>query len=223
MKFKGTIIITDPCYIVKDLDERLQEAGITIKCPSFSNTNPENFDEDFKSYREEVKKYHEQVDPYDDWKTCEYGNNMEALGFTCYISKPTIYGDWSCTTWSTPCKNIKEQIRELNTLYNKRSKAAEEDENSEQYKSYDKQCKEATRDLVNIGSFCADAGMVSVLLLDEVLKYNSSFSKWIDQHSKCVTVIPDFDGDVEYHVDEDNNVYIIGVGNINFYTTQIGL
>lgn len=159
MKFKGTIIITDPCYVIKD-------------------------------------KNNEQ----DDWRKCEYGECMEDLGISHYISKSTIYGDWGCTTWKTPRKDVKTQMKELREGDTKSAK-----------------------DLSNIGEFCADAGLVAVFLLDEVLKYNPDFSKWMKEHPWCVTTIPDFDGEVEYYVDENLHAHIIGVGNINFFTTQTSL
>ena len=34
-----------------------------------------------------------------DWYECKFGENMESLGFTNYITSNTIYGDWSCTTY----------------------------------------------------------------------------------------------------------------------------
>lgn len=70
MKFKGDIIITDPCYIIKKDSE--------------------------------------------DWRKCDYGDNMAALGLTNYISESTRYGDWSCSTWSTPRKDVEAQLEELN-------------------------------------------------------------------------------------------------------------
>ena len=83
MRFKGDIIITDPCYICKN----------------------------------------------GDWSKCGYGDNMGRLGIKNYICRDTIYGDWSCTTFNSDTKEP-------------------------------------------IGEFCADAGLVAVFLLDEVLKYN---------------------------------------------------
>ena len=68
MKFKGDIIITDPCYIIKK-----------------------------------------------DWRKCDYGDNMAALGLTNYISESTRYGDWSC---STPRKDVEAQLEELNASLN---------------------------------------------------------------------------------------------------------
>lgn len=151
MRFKGDIIITDPCYIIRKENELTE----------------------------------------DDWWACDYGENMEELGIRNYLCRNTIYGDWSCTTFRT--------------------------ENDEV-----------------LGEFCADAGLVAVFLLDEVLKYNPNF----DYHTErtwTTTLIKDFDGDIELsvvpftYIDEDTNeecedreVRVIGTGNINFYTTQTG-
>lgn len=152
MKFKGDIIITDPCYICKD----------------------------------------------GDWHRCNCGDNMEILGINTYICRDTIYGDWSCTTF-----------------------------NSDTGK--------------DIGGFCADAGMVAVFLLDEVLKYNLGFDYHIER-PWTTTLIKDFDGEVnfevihtegEYEEDteywnkgdkwENDEVQVIGRGNINFVGKQTGL
>lgn len=152
MYFKGDIIITDPCYIIRKNNELTE----------------------------------------DDWEACNFGEYMEALGIEHYLCRDTIYGDWSCTTFRT--------------------------ENDEV-----------------LGEFCADAGLVAVFLLDEVLKYNPDF----DYHKErpwTTTLIKDFDGEIELdavpvtYKDEDNGeeyedyeVRAIGTGNINFYTTQTGL
>lgn len=154
MKFKGDIIITDPCYII-----RAKHHGTT------PITN-------------------------DDWEACEYGENMKVLGIKNYLCRDTLCGDWSCETY-----------------------------NSDTDKA--------------IGEFCADAGMVAVFLLDEVLKYNPDF----DYHLKkewTTTLIRDFEGeiyfdviDVEYEIEDgvtetEKEVRVIGKGNVNFYTTQTG-
>ena len=99
-----------------------------------------------------------------------------------------------------------------------------------------------------IGEFCADAGLVSVFLLDEVLKYNPDF----DYHKEkdwTTTLIPDFKGTVQFVVEhqegvyedtteyhkagdkwEDYSVHVIGHGinkktgePINFRSAQTGL
>lgn len=154
MKFKGDIIITDPCYIIK------KNSG--------------------------------------DCGKCGYGDNMKALGIENYLCRDTIYGDWSCTTFNSDTKEA-------------------------------------------IGEFCADAGMVAVFLLDEVLAYNPDFD-FYETKPWTTTLIKDFDGDIEIniiHIEgvydddtewhskgdkwEDNEVRVIGKGNINFETHQTGL
>lgn len=99
-----------------------------------------------------------------------------------------------------------------------------------------------------IGEFCADAGLVSVFLLDEVLKYNPDF----DYHKErdwTTALISDFKGTVQFVVEheegvheedsdywragdkwEDYSVHVVGHGinkrtgeSINFRSTQTGL
>ena len=191
MKFKGTIIITDPCYIVK-------------KC---TKKNPYPFPwttENIKApnIEEMVKKYNEWEDAHDDWTKCMYGRNMEALGIEYYFTESTLYGDWGCTTYK-----IKENPY---TVINKFA----ESENTG--KDYGISCSK-------LGEFCADAGLVAVFLLDEVRKYNPDIDEWIASHDWCVTTIPDFDGEVNYYVDKQGSAHIVGIGNINFFTTQTSL
>lgn len=133
MKFKGDIIITDPCYICKSGE---------------------------------------------DWGKCGYGDIMETLGINTYISRNTIYGDWSCTTFNSDTDEP-------------------------------------------IGEFCADAGMVAVFLLEEVLKYNPDFDYHIER-SWTTTWIKNFDGDVTFEVGTNDDVHVVGKGNINFRTYQTG-
>ncbi|RHS68261.1 hypothetical protein DW954_02685 [Clostridium sp. AM45-5] len=153
MKFKGDIIITDPCYIIRENS--------------------------------------------DDWTKCGCGDFMEDLGIKHYLCRDTIYGDWSCTTFNLDTKK-------------------------------------------EIGEFCADAGLVAVFLLDEVLAYNPDFD-WYESKPWTTTLIRDFDGDIEMKVihtegvyDEDTKWYkkgekwtddslsVVGTGNINFETHQTG-
>lgn len=138
-----------------------------------------------------------------DWHKCCCGDNMEVLGINHYMTRDTLYGDWSCTTYNTDTKE-------------------------------------------KIGSFCADAGLVSVFLLDEVLKYNPDYKY---ENDWSVTYIKDFKGTVqfvvvytdgyyedetEYHKKgehwEDYSVEVVGHGinkvtgePINFVGRQTGL
>lgn len=138
MKFEGTIVITDPCYLDSD-NSILEESNW--------------------------------------WEQSNYGENMQQFGFTSYIGEPTIIGDWS---WKT----INIDSNEV------------------------------------IGQFCADAGMVCVCLLDEVLKFNPNFEKWAKAHPWCATIIENFSGNITYVVDEEDEMlfHIIGQGTTNFTT-----
>ena len=191
MYFKGTIIITDPCYIVKKCTEKNPHpfpwTEVNIKNPNI---------------KEMVKQYNEWEDSHDDWRKCRYGTNMEALGISTYFTESTIYGDWGCSTYKIE-ENPYEVVNNLVEAY----------ENEEDYEI---KCSK-------LGDFCADAGLVSVFLLDEIRKYNPDIDKWIEEHSWCVTTIPDFDGEVNYYVDKSNEAHIIGIGNINFFTAQTEL
>jgi hypothetical protein len=101
-EFDGDIIITDPCYVIKNNDE--------------------------------------------------YDN----CGLRHYMYRDTIYGDWGCTTFDTDSGEP-------------------------------------------IGDFCADAGLVAVMQLDEVLEYNPSFDYHINR-PWTTTLIKDFKGTVQFVV-----------------------
>ena len=40
----------------------------------------------------------------DDWEKSEYGEDFNIFGVKKYVSKSTLYGDWSCTTYNTDTK-----------------------------------------------------------------------------------------------------------------------
>lgn len=200
MKFKGDIIITDPCYIM-----RAEHHG----------TKP-------------LTK--------DDWDACDYGQNMEALGIKTYLTSDTEYGDWSCTTIKNDeksqiaIKEIQDNYFEAFNAYN----FEKDKEKAEKLQAKGKEIREKYKDLI-LGSFCADAGLVSVFLLDEVLAYNPDFD-YHKERNWTTTLIKDFDGDIDIthrefeYIDEDtgekktdSEVSVIGKGNIDFYTTQTGL
>lgn len=213
MHFKGTIVITDPCYIIKENPIKYPNekdfglpASISSK-PFKDYSTPEEL-----AYKAALDKYYKESCKYNDWDKCNYGENMEVLGIHNYISESTIYGDWSCTTYQTekePKELLESILRVLmiilkmgnmwmmNSLFQMKVKLQ--------------------------GGFCADAGLVGVFLLDEILAYNPDWKSWIEEHSWCATIIENFEGEVEYYIDKVNEeAHIVGTGSINFYTAQTG-
>ena len=203
MYFKGTIVITDPCYIIKKNpvecpNEKDFGLPASINSKPFKDySTPEEL-----AYKAALDKYFAESCKYDDWDKCDYGENMEALGIHNYITESTIYGDWGCTTY----KITEDPYKVINNFI----------EAQEKGEDYGIDCSK-------LGNFCADAGLVSVFNLDEVRKYNPDIDEWIASHDWCVTTIPDFDGEVNYYVDKQDNAHIVGIGNINFFTTQTSL
>ena len=199
MYFKGDVIITDPCYVVKDqeieinydTEPKAEDFGLIEYPTRLDFPNREDHRQAclkvmahnkvlLPAYDAAYAEWQKQYE--DDWAKSECGSNMEALGVNTYLTSDTLYGDWSCTTVNT---DTKEEI----------------------------------------GSFCADAGLVSVFLLDEILAYNPEFDYHINRQW-TTTLIKDFDGEIEIVEDDFGNgkieVRVIGKGNINFYTTQTG-
>ena len=212
MYFKGTVVITDPCYIIKKNpikypDEKDFGLPASISNKPFKDySTPEEL-----AYKDALDKYYEESRKYDDWDKCDWGENMEVLGIHNYISKSTIYGDWSCSTYQTK-EEPKEFMESILRILNDN---LENGEDSEDWIPYEGEY---------IGEFCADAGLVGVFLFDEILAYNPEWKSWIEEHPWCATIIEDFEGEVEYYIDKvDEEAHIVGTGNINFYTAQTGI
>jgi hypothetical protein len=161
--FHGDIIITDPCYVIKDDDW-----------------------DDF------LKNSH-----LHSWDNDGIYNKIDSKYIKGMMFRDTLYGYWSCTTYDT---NTKKEI----------------------------------------GNFCADAGLVSVMDLAIALKYNPDFNYHISKNW-TTTLIKDFDGDVYFKIkhstyqyegvlQDDYEVRIVGHGvniktnePIDFETSQTGL
>lgn len=197
VEFDGDLLITDPCYIVKDRDESTRPKwGDYMRLNDYRGMSEEErravgYYEDYARMRSAMDKWDEE-NP-DDWDVCECGHNMEAIGLTKCMTRSTIYGDWSCTVFNLDTKQP-------------------------------------------IGKFCADASMVGVFDLSEVLSYNQDYDDYIEK-DWVATVIKNFKGTVQFIVEENKrangdrfNVKVVGrgVNNItgeplNFITSQTGL
>ena len=188
MRFKGTIVITDPCY----LDSNMPESPTS-------------------------KRW---------WDMVQYGENLEATGIDHYICESTLYGDWSCNTYKGTLDETKQARKVWNEYYltffaKYNDPNISDEEKAELLKDYKQYAKQFNTEYT-LGRFCADAGMVCVVYLEDVLKFNPNFKQWAKEHDWCATIIEDFDGEVNYVIDDDE-AHIQGVGNVNFYTSQSGL
>ena len=86
-----TIVITDPCYLMPD-------------CPIITDYN---FDyqkdanlltpdeqKEYERYSNDLEAYHQRIKERDDWQICNYGMEMNKIGFHNCITSPTYIGDW---------------------------------------------------------------------------------------------------------------------------------
>lgn len=114
-------------------------------------------------------------DSDNDWDLCRYGDNLDALGISKFVTKSTYYGDWSCSV-----KNNSDNI---------------------------------------IGTFCADAGLVSVMPYQEALKYNPEIEERFRDSGEA-TIIRNFTGKVyiksKFDIENKEWIrYVEGNGIIN--------
>ena len=139
--------------------------------------------------------------------------SMYKMGIENYIAVPTLYGDWSCTAYNIGIFDIRDykNVSELSKFFQKN-----------------------VSDKDKIGNFCADSGMVCVVLADELRNFNIDFFEWALCHKHCATYIPNYTGEIGiYDVKDEgskyNTVYrhIYGIGEglygcKNFCTAQTG-
>ena len=159
-----------------------------------------------------------------DWDNCNYGEYMEVLGINNYECRNTIYGDWSCMVYEGELdKNMtyKEWDKLYFGFFKEYNKQTDQDKKALIYDNFVKQKQEFMDKNNVLGEFCADAGMVGVFELEEVLKYNPEFN-YHEESPHTTTVIPNFTGEVNIEVIDDQ-VHVIGKGNINFFSVQSGL
>ena len=170
VEFEGDIVITDPCYFIKDPIYPDEERPFVSDYftyddeedyPDFDGEKSEIREQEFQKYKYDESQYKSKI--IDDWDACDCGNNMEVLGFSSNMCRNTIIGDWSCAV-----------------IDDKTNKP--------------------------IGRFCADAGEVCVVLLDDIKKYNPKVMEDCED-SDLWTIIKDFKGSVRFIVSEEIGFY----------------
>lgn len=236
VRFDGDIIITDPCYIIRKGEDQLVK---TIKFKTVEEPYMENYlthknkteyddciminiedprvDADLKRMRKDmIQRFTREgvnsetekrivaklsVVPYSERYNKEWESYYNAL---LEYSQTHYHDDWSYCECGESMERLglKTFLCE-STIYG------------------DWSCTTFNSDTKKkIGNFCADAGMVAVFLLDEVLKYNPNFDYHIER-PWTTTLIKDFHGTVELEM-KDDEVRVVGKGNVNFVGTQTG-
>lgn len=243
MRFRGDIIITDPCYFVKSDNVAITEEQKKLKprledylsytmvhqYPDAELKDPSEYTASDKSSIEHIKRLKELDPNFDDKKWMPQKSKLQQEEFNKLIEAEREWNmkyadDWTKTGCGADLSIIGlSKWLSSDTLYGDWSCT-----------TFDADTKQP------IGKFCADSGMVAVALLDEVLKYNPKF----DYHTErpwTTTLIKDFDGKVDFEVVhtegvyedttewhkkgdkwEDDSLIVVGKGNINFRTTQTG-
>lgn len=205
MEFDGDIIITDPCYITKDRD--------TTDYPKWNDyMSRESYAE--KDLIAEGLTQQQIKDIMEN----EYRPQYEEFRKATSIWNKTHPDDWEVCWYGERMNKLGIKHALTNrTIYGDWSCTTFEDKTNKA-----------------LGKFCADAGMVGVFLLSEVLAYNPQFNYHIDK-PWTTTLIKDFKGLVyiertkiskEYY----DRIRVIGEG-INkvtglplcFHTEQTGL
>lgn len=155
-----------------------------------------------------------RVHLFTDSRTVHYEHEDIIITDPCYVMNHDKHDDWERCNYGSNMELlgsfINDKYATADTLYGDWSCT-----------TYNADTKE------KIGSFCADAGLVSVFSLAQVKAYNPKYSD-IEEKPWCVTLIKDFTGDVTLKVkfDKENSEFIRcveGVGSINFIGTQTGL
>jgi hypothetical protein len=146
--------------------------------------------------------------------------------------RSTIYGDWQCMVYpgtlesneiiikndGVPLPNQwDEKYFDFFKSYNWGGLDTDKKISlQEQFKTFhDEWVKKHT-----LGEFCADSGQVAVY---DYNMLNADDKKFFEEHPWCGCIIKDFDGEIEYYVDPDNNLHVIGKSETKpFYSVQSG-
>lgn len=159
--YYGTVALT------MDLDGKLKNSYKLVREINKRFAEPMHFlkAENYDRYLDRTKHFDGDIlitDPCyvardNDWTGFyDHPDFLSNHGFTTFMHRDTMYGDWGCTVFDAARKPI--------------------------------------------GRFCADAGLVGVYYVDEVLRYNPDFQEYISNRPWCVAVIKNFSGTVTFNV-----------------------
>lgn len=261
IRFDGDIIITDPCYIIRDRDSEQLVDTLNIKRVPYPD--PKYFysiltEDGFPAPASEYTDYIEEEIKKEDMT--DYEKYLAELIDNICIEMDKVLGDESKefrhrrNHSPTRDKEHEAYMQAMNKYYDcpnddwdycdcgaKMGKLGFTNSIVTSTRYGDWSCTTVQLDNHNdrhpvgkLGKFCADAGLVGVFLLDEVLKYNPDYKDHLEK-DWTTTLIKDFHGEImiketikKYEdeetgeVGECSTVSVIGNGNINFETVQTG-
>lgn len=229
-QFNGSIVITDPCYILKD--EKNYD-NMPSWCDFFSLKSEEKSNG-------KILNHMPHPSDYPDYRKLSAKEIIETEK-----NNPLLYATYLMMIKNNRAIMISETYeREKHEYYTAKANWEKVNKTDWEKSDYgidlsflgfsaymtsqtyygDWSCSVFNTDTQKkIGEFCADAGMVGVFLLDEVLKYNPEALNKI--HNSSFTIINNFIGHVEFIIEDDNSetsLSIKGYGNVNFKTLQTG-
>lgn len=192
-EFDGDIIITDPCYICKN------KASIG-EYPNESDFISYRHEEDYPDARELTKEEIEALDRIDQvlirlkmksrYYSKKYHEEKSRYNKALKLYHQNNISDWElCNNGFCMEKLGISHYMTQDTLYGDWSCTTYDSDTGKE-----------------IGEFCADAGLVSVFLLDEVLKYNPEFNYHLNR-PWTTTWIKDFKGTIQFVIDFESGVY----------------
>lgn len=114
VEFDGDVLITDPCYIIKHRDETNRPKWQDfMHLDSYQGMTRQQMID--AGYFEDYAKMEQAMDAWDkenqdDWDVCDYGYKMDNLGLKTWMTRDTLYGDWSCHTFNSDTKEVLGQF-----------------------------------------------------------------------------------------------------------------
>lgn len=178
MEFSGDIVITDPCYLIRKGKK------------SDGTDQPKPREEDFLSYPEitDYPDCKELVPGIGIYNSEQYMDEREKYE-KALTAHQALTDDWMKCEYGDRMDLLgihKCMVR--GTIYG------------------DWSCSVFRKDEYGyeeeIGNFCADAGLVIVADMAEVLAYNPDFEEWAKEHTWCATILKGFEGTVQFVVEE---------------------
>lgn len=233
IRFDGDIIITDPCYIMRE-DKKIDYSTMPYWWDFVTKTKTVTKNGEVYHYPPKATDYpdcREKIseDYVGDIAQAQY--LLDSMLTNKPLISPTLEAEWRMAN------EAKEKWKEENKDDWELCECGENMEvlGIKTYLSDDTiygdwscltvQLDDNGNPIGKLGNFCADSGRVAVFLLDEVLKYNPNFDYHLTK-PWTTTCIKDFHGDIMLEIKTATNgepeVRVVGSGNINFVGVQSG-